>query len=99
LVGQFRPRKLISNIKKEVMSGDEIEIPAFKDVAKHIVDKSLYAHGLFSQVSLTDDTSLLFNVERHGERKGRRSKAMLYHKVNSPHVPFKWIVLLFFLSN
>lgn len=63
------------------MSGDELEIPAFKDVAKHIVDKSLYALGLFSHVSLTDDTSLLFNVEGHGERKGRRSKATLFHRL------------------
>lgn len=89
MVGQFRPRKLISNIKKEVMSGDELEIPAFKDVAKHIVDKSLYALGLFSQISLTDDTSLLFNVERHGERKGRRSKATLFHKVNYRQFSFQ----------
>lgn len=98
LVGQFRPRKLISNIRKEVMSGDELDIPAFKDVVKHIADKSLYALGLFSHVSLMDDTSLLFNVERHGERKGRRSKATLFHRVNR-HVPFKWMILLFVSSN
>lgn len=73
--------KLISSVKKELTSGDELELPAFKDVAKHFVDKSHYAIGLFSQVSLTEDTSLLFNVERHGERKGRRSKAMLLHKL------------------
>lgn len=71
------------------MSGDELEIPAFKDVAKHIVDKSLYALGLFSQISLTDDTSLLLNVERHGERKGRRSKATLFHKVNYQQFSFQ----------
>lgn len=89
LVGQFRPGKLISNIKKEIVSGDELDIPAFKDVAKHIVDKSLYALGLFSQVSLTDDTSLLFNVERHGVRKGRRSKAMFFHRLPNHDVTFE----------
>ncbi|KAJ6822105.1 protein TRIGALACTOSYLDIACYLGLYCEROL 4, chloroplastic [Iris pallida] len=81
LAGQFRPSKLISNIKKEVMSGDEMELPAAKDVAKHILDKSLYALGLFSHISLTEDTSLLFNVERHGEKKGPRSKATLIHRL------------------
>lgn len=82
LVGQFRPRKLISNIKKEVTMGDELELPQFKDVAKHFLDKSLYALGLFSQISLTPETSLLFNVERHGDKTGQRAKAMLLHEVN-----------------
>ncbi|KAJ6822121.1 protein TRIGALACTOSYLDIACYLGLYCEROL 4, chloroplastic [Iris pallida] len=63
------------------MSGDEMELPAAKDVAKHILDKSLYALGLFSHISLTEDTSLLFNVERHGEKKGPRSKATLIHRL------------------
>lgn len=81
LVGQFRPIKMISNIKKELMTGDEMDLPEFKDVAKHIVDKSLYALGAFSQVSLTDDTCLLLNVERHGERKGRRTKVALHHRL------------------
>ncbi|KAJ8499022.1 hypothetical protein OPV22_009574 [Ensete ventricosum] len=81
LVGQFRPRKLISNIKKEVTMGDELEWPQFKDVARHFLDKSLYALGLFSQISLTPETSLLFNVERHGDKTGRRAKAMLLHEL------------------
>ncbi|WOK94940.1 protein TRIGALACTOSYLDIACYLGLYCEROL 4, chloroplastic [Canna indica] len=83
LVGQFRPRKLISSIKKEVevALGDELEWTVVKDVAKHFLDKSLYSLGLFSQFSLTPDTSILFNVEKHGDKKGRRTKAMLLHKL------------------
>ncbi|XP_072995925.1 protein TRIGALACTOSYLDIACYLGLYCEROL 4, chloroplastic [Typha latifolia] len=81
VVGQFRPRKLISSIKKEVTIGDELEMPAFREIVKHFLDKSLYALGLFCQVSLMPDTSLLFNLERHGEKKGQRSKALLVHKL------------------
>ncbi|KAF5952736.1 hypothetical protein HYC85_010680 [Camellia sinensis] len=43
LVAQFRPKKLISAIKAEVYSNDEWELPAFKDVTKHFLDKSLYS--------------------------------------------------------
>ncbi|KAH0462078.1 hypothetical protein IEQ34_009653 [Dendrobium chrysotoxum] len=81
LVGQFRPWKLISSIKKEIASTDDMDLSSFRDIGKHILDKSLYALGFFSQLSLTDDTSLLFNVERHGERKSARSKAILFHKL------------------
>lgn len=83
LVGQFRPRKLLSTIKKGLTSSDDMDLSSFKDIGKHFFDKSLYALGFFSQLSLTDDTSLLFNVERHGERKAPRSKAVLFHKVIS----------------
>lgn len=81
LVGQFRPKKLISSIKNGSTSTEDMDLSTFKDIGKHFFDKSLYALGFFSQLSLTDDTSLLFNVERHGERKGPRSKAVLFHKL------------------
>ncbi|KAG6507136.1 hypothetical protein ZIOFF_032477 [Zingiber officinale] len=93
LVGQFRPKKLITNIKKEVelgletfRHGDELEWSQLKRFAKHFVDKSLYAVGFFSQLSLTTDTSLLFNVENHGDKVGRRTKAMLLHKLENHDV-------------
>ncbi|KAF8412831.1 hypothetical protein HHK36_000802 [Tetracentron sinense] len=82
LIGQFRPKKLISSIKAEVAGGDELELPSFKDVAKHFLDKSLYSFNLCSQVSLSPASSLLVSTEGHGERKGRRSKAMLFHKAS-----------------
>uniref|UniRef100_A0A5B7CAI4 Protein TRIGALACTOSYLDIACYLGLYCEROL 4, chloroplastic n=1 Tax=Davidia involucrata TaxID=16924 RepID=A0A5B7CAI4_DAVIN len=81
LIAQFRPKKLISSIKAEVAGGDEWELPAFKDVAKHFMDKSLYSLGLCSQLSLTSSSSLLLSTEGHGERKGRRTRAMLFHKL------------------
>nr|CAD1840920.1 unnamed protein product [Ananas comosus var. bracteatus] len=99
LVGQFRPRKLISSIKKEVTIGDELELPSFKDVAKHFLDKSLYAVGLFSQLALTPDTSLLFNVEKHGEKKRRRSKVMLLHKLPNHDVTVEAVAPELFLDS
>ncbi|KAF6134147.1 hypothetical protein GIB67_013544 [Kingdonia uniflora] len=92
LIGQFRPQKLISTIKADVAEfakggftgGEEWELSAFKDFAKHFVDKSLFSLGLCTQLSLSPASSLLLSTEGHGERKGRRSKAMFFHKVSSP---------------
>ncbi|CAI9770382.1 unnamed protein product [Fraxinus pennsylvanica] len=81
LIGQFRPKKLISSISAEIRGADEWELPLVKDVAKHFLDKSLYALGLCSQISLTSSSSLLLSTEKHGERKGRRTRAMLLHKL------------------
>ncbi|KAG9453006.1 hypothetical protein H6P81_005910 [Aristolochia fimbriata] len=81
LVGQFRPKKLVSAIKAEMTENDELEIPAFKDVAKHFLDKSLYSLGLCSQLSLSPESSIFFSTEVHGEKKGRRSKAMFFHQL------------------
>ncbi|XP_059651684.1 protein TRIGALACTOSYLDIACYLGLYCEROL 4, chloroplastic [Cornus florida] len=81
LIAQFRPKKLISSIKEEVASMDEWELLAIKDVAKHFLDKSLYSLGLCSQFSLNSSSSLLLSTEAHGEKKGRRTKAMLFHKL------------------
>ncbi|XP_028117143.1 protein TRIGALACTOSYLDIACYLGLYCEROL 4, chloroplastic-like isoform X1 [Camellia sinensis] len=81
LVAQLRPKKLISAIKSELYSSDEWELPAFKDVAKHFLDKSLYSIGLCSQISLNSSSSLLLSTEAQGEKKGRRTRAMLLHKL------------------
>ncbi|KAL1546537.1 protein TRIGALACTOSYLDIACYLGLYCEROL 4, chloroplastic-like [Salvia divinorum] len=81
LIGQFRPKKLISSIKAEVSAAEEWELPLLKDVGKHFLDKSLYALGLSSQIALTSSSSVLLSTEKHGERKNRRTKAMLFHKL------------------
>ncbi|KAL8542592.1 hypothetical protein ACS0TY_003465 [Phlomoides rotata] len=81
LIGQFRPMKLISSIKAEVSASEEWDLPLLKETAKHFADKSLFAFGLCSQIALSSSSSLLFSTEKHGEKKGRRSKAMLFHKL------------------
>ncbi|KMS99870.1 hypothetical protein BVRB_1g017220 [Beta vulgaris subsp. vulgaris] len=84
LAGQFRPKKLISNLKEEVssvFSGDGSELPSFKDLSKHVMDKSLYALALCAQIPISSSSSLFLSSEAHGERKGRRNKVLLYHKI------------------
>ncbi|KZV43514.1 protein TRIGALACTOSYLDIACYLGLYCEROL 4, chloroplastic [Dorcoceras hygrometricum] len=81
LIGQFRPKKMISSIKAEVSAAEEWDLSLLKDTAKHLVDKSLYAVGLCSQIALTPVTSLLLSTEKHGEKKKRRTKAILFHKL------------------
>ncbi|XP_078445984.1 TRIGALACTOSYLDIACYLGLYCEROL-like protein isoform X2 [Wolffia australiana] len=83
LIGQIRPRKLISSIKTEVANADEFDLVAIKDIAKQFLDKSLYAVGLCSQFSPNPDTSLLFSIEGHGEQDKSRSKATLIHKLTN----------------
>ncbi|KAK9749119.1 hypothetical protein RND81_02G103500 [Saponaria officinalis] len=81
LIGQFRPQKLISNIKAEISACDELELSTIKDVAKQFLDKSLYSLGLCTQIPVTSSASLFLSSEAHGERKGRRHKLMLYDKL------------------
>ncbi|ERN19982.1 protein TRIGALACTOSYLDIACYLGLYCEROL 4, chloroplastic [Amborella trichopoda] len=82
LVGQFRPKKLITDIKAEVASGEELEYPGIRNIVKHFWDKALYSLGLCSQISLTPSSSLVFSTEGHGYKKGRRSKAMFFKKLS-----------------
>ncbi|CAA0842463.1 Unknown protein [Striga hermonthica] len=81
LVGQFRPKKLLSSIKAEASTADPWQLPFLKNSAKHFLDKSLYKIGLCAQIALTSSSSLLFSTENHGEGKKRRTKAMLVHQL------------------
>ncbi|KAL5795131.1 hypothetical protein ACOSP7_003725 [Xanthoceras sorbifolium] len=81
LVGQFRPKKLISDIKRDFSGADELEVSVYGDAAKRFLDKSLYSIALCSQISLSPSLSLLWNTERHGDKKARRHKFMLYQKL------------------
>ncbi|XWS45773.1 hypothetical protein CRYUN_Cryun14cG0008100 [Craigia yunnanensis] len=81
IIGQFRPKKLISAIKTELQSTDELELSVFRDAAKHFLDKSLYSIALATQLSLSPSSSLLWSTERQGEKKGYRNKFKLYHQL------------------
>lgn len=80
MVGQFRPKKLIDSIKAEISGVDEWELSALKDVAKHVLDKSLYSLGVCSQLSLSPLSSVLVGTEQLGEKERRRHKLMFFHK-------------------
>ncbi|XP_010508271.1 PREDICTED: protein TRIGALACTOSYLDIACYLGLYCEROL 4, chloroplastic [Camelina sativa] len=79
LVGQFKPRKLFSDIKADISNAEEWDLQVVKDTAKHFVDKSLYSIGLWTQIALGTSSSLLFSTERLGDKKGLRNKLMLVH--------------------
>ncbi|KAM1140247.1 hypothetical protein EV1_039922 [Malus domestica] len=59
-----------------------MEVPTFKDVAKHVLDKSLYSFGFWHTASLllSPSSSIKLSTEGHGEKKGRPNKLMLFHK-------------------
>ncbi|XP_062000529.1 protein TRIGALACTOSYLDIACYLGLYCEROL 4, chloroplastic [Rosa rugosa] len=81
VIGQIRPKKLISSIKAEFFTNDELEVPTFKDAARHFLDKSLYSVGLCTEFLLTPASSVKLSTEGDGEKKGRRSKVMLSHEL------------------
>ncbi|XP_065859396.1 protein TRIGALACTOSYLDIACYLGLYCEROL 4, chloroplastic [Euphorbia lathyris] len=83
LVGQFRPKKLISSIKSEFSNAEALDFSVFRDAAKHILDKSLYSIGLTSEFSPTPSSSVLLSTERHGDKKKPRHKMMFYHQLPS----------------
>ncbi|CAN6831060.1 protein TRIGALACTOSYLDIACYLGLYCEROL 4, chloroplastic-like [Brassica napus] len=79
LVGQFKPKKLFADIKTSISKAEEWDLQLFKDTTKHIVDKSLYSVGLWTQIALGSSSSLLLNAERLGDKKGIRKKLMFVH--------------------
>ncbi|KAK7350517.1 hypothetical protein VNO77_09219 [Canavalia gladiata] len=81
MTGQFRPRKLIADIKNSISGVEEFNLSTVKDVAKHFINKSLYSIGLTSQFSFNRSTSMLFAVEGHGEKEKLRPKVMVLHKL------------------
>ncbi|XP_058745271.1 protein TRIGALACTOSYLDIACYLGLYCEROL 4, chloroplastic-like [Vicia villosa] len=78
--GQFRPRKLIVDIKNEISNAVEFNLSTVKSVAKHFIDKSLYSYGLNSQFAISPSTSVLFALEGHGEKERRRKKVTVFHE-------------------
>ncbi|KAL2319511.1 hypothetical protein Fmac_028480 [Flemingia macrophylla] len=81
MTGQFRPRKLISDVKNEISNADDFGLSTVKDVAKHFINKSLFSFGLTSQFAFPPSTSMLLALEGHGEKQTLRRKLMLFHKL------------------
>lgn len=81
LVGQFRPKKLISSIKAQISAVEQLELSDLKDIASLFLDKSLYTYGICSQFSTGPFSSVYVSTEKLGERKGHRHKAMFYHRL------------------
>ncbi|XP_009133679.1 protein TRIGALACTOSYLDIACYLGLYCEROL 4, chloroplastic [Brassica rapa] len=79
LVGQFKPKKLFTDIKASISKAEEWDLQLFKDTTKHIVDKSLYSLGLWTQIALGSSSSLLLSAERLGDKEGLRKKLMFVH--------------------
>ncbi|RZC20015.1 Protein TRIGALACTOSYLDIACYLGLYCEROL 4, chloroplastic [Glycine soja] len=77
MTGQFRPRKLIADVKNEISNAEEFDLSTVKDVVKHFINKSLYSFGLTSQFAFPPSTSLLLAIEGHGEKERLRRKVML----------------------
>ncbi|KFK37268.1 hypothetical protein AALP_AA4G235300 [Arabis alpina] len=79
LVGQFRPKKLFADIRRDIKKSKEWDLQLFKETTKHIVDKSLYSIGLWTQIALGEASSLLLSAERLGDKNGLRKKLMFVH--------------------
>ncbi|XP_039685225.1 protein TRIGALACTOSYLDIACYLGLYCEROL 4, chloroplastic isoform X2 [Medicago truncatula] len=80
--GQFRPRKMIVDIKNEICNAAEFNLSTAKSVAKHFIDKSLFSYGLNSQFALSPSTSVLFGLEGHGEKEKHRKKVVFFQELS-----------------
>lgn len=82
LIGQFRPKKLVSSIKGDAARAKDVGLPIVKDMAKRVFDKSLYSLGLCSDVALNDSSSIMLSTECHGDRKKCRTKTTYYQQAS-----------------
>ncbi|CAH1442375.1 unnamed protein product [Lactuca virosa] len=85
VLGQLNVQKLASSIKRNGFRQPNDESPWFKNIARHLSDKSLYAIDFCSEFFLTPDDSLQFSLESYGDDdyKTPRKKAVFHHKF--PH--------------
>ncbi|KAK7286944.1 hypothetical protein RJT34_22313 [Clitoria ternatea] len=81
MTGQFRPKKLIVDLKNEISDAEEFDLNTVKDVAKHFINKKLFSFGLTSQFFFPPSTSMLLAIEGHGEKEKLRRKLMVFHKL------------------
>ncbi|XP_074280055.1 protein TRIGALACTOSYLDIACYLGLYCEROL 4, chloroplastic-like isoform X1 [Silene latifolia] len=81
LIGQFRPKMLLSNIKTEFTACEGNKLSALMNIGIHFLDKSLYSLGLCTQIPITSSSSLFFSSEAHGGRNGLCNKLVLFHKL------------------
>ncbi|KAM7274693.1 hypothetical protein ACFE04_016559 [Oxalis oulophora] len=89
VVGQFRPKKLISSIKAEFSNAEELDFPTIKEAAKKFLDKSIYSIGLCTQLPLSSSSSLLLSTEKHGDNEKSRRKLMYYHELPDHDITFE----------
>ncbi|CAN1156854.1 Protein TRIGALACTOSYLDIACYLGLYCEROL 4, chloroplastic [Linum perenne] len=112
LVAQLRPKRLISSIIKrdlfnpdffnrELFNAERWSSPEFKDVAKLVLNDSLYplALGAYTQFSPNPSTSLLLSTECHGDKKKPRLKFMLFHQLPEHDITFEAALPEMFVDN
>ncbi|XP_059632042.1 protein TRIGALACTOSYLDIACYLGLYCEROL 4, chloroplastic [Cornus florida] len=82
LLGQFNLQQFVSSVK-ENGSMQPSESSWLKTFGRHLRNKSLYALGFCSEFLITPNDTVLFSLEKHGDKKIPRKKAVLHHKF--PH--------------
>ncbi|CAN0900411.1 Protein TRIGALACTOSYLDIACYLGLYCEROL 4, chloroplastic [Linum grandiflorum] len=90
LVGQIRPKKLISSIRQNFFNAE---------LKNAVLDDSLYSIGAYTQFSLTRSTSLVLSTERIGDKKTPRHKFMVYHQHRRHDVTLEAAVPEVFVDN
>lgn len=53
-----------------------------QSISRHLKEKSLYAVGFCSELSLTPDDILLLCLDTYGDGKMSRKKAVFFHRVS-----------------
>lgn len=72
-------QKFVSNVKKGPLVA-ETKSSWMQNIGRHLQDKSLYAVNLCSELLLTFDDTVLLSIEKSGDEKTTKKKAVLHHK-------------------
>ncbi|OVA16640.1 hypothetical protein BVC80_1543g74 [Macleaya cordata] len=81
MLGQFNIQKLVSSVKESGLRQPS-ESSWFKNIGKHLCDKSLYALGFCSEFLIGPDDTLLVSSDLYGDKKSQRNKAVFHHKAS-----------------
>ncbi|XP_059289594.1 protein TRIGALACTOSYLDIACYLGLYCEROL 4, chloroplastic isoform X2 [Lycium ferocissimum] len=79
LLGQLNVQKFVSSLRKNKTK----HLPDsswLQSIGRNFIQKSFYALGFSSELSLTPDDTLLISFDAYGDEKMPQKKAVLHHK-------------------
>ncbi|KNA19997.1 hypothetical protein SOVF_056350 [Spinacia oleracea] len=86
LLGQFNFQKFVSSVRKAKLE-ESSDSSWLQVIGRHLLEKSFYASGFFSEFLVTPEDTLVFSYEACGDKKTARKKAVFNHKF--PHLNLK----------
>ncbi|XP_060197539.1 protein TRIGALACTOSYLDIACYLGLYCEROL 4, chloroplastic isoform X3 [Lycium barbarum] len=93
LLGQLNVQKFVSSLRKNKTK----HLPDsswLQSIGRNFIQKSFYALGFSSELSLTPDDTLLISLDAYGDEKMPQKKAVLHHKCLLLKIPLGRICII-----